>query len=128
MSLHSSEYIIFYPKYTFLHYIFLFADTALCAGAEGRDTCDGDGGGPLVCEQDGQWYQVCTCVHPSILFWDFFDLMCHISGWYCQLWHRVWAGWSAGSVHQDTELLPLAGEDNPQGKAEAQVIRSEKKL
>ena len=50
-------------------------DTALCAGAEGRDACDvsegdddddldhidyfqGDGGGPLVCEQDGQWYQV----------------------------------------------------------------------
>ena len=50
-------------------------DTAVCAGAEGRDACDvrnlktkkiflfkivlqGDGGGPLVCEQDGQWYQV----------------------------------------------------------------------
>lgn len=33
-------------------------DTALCAGAEGRDACDGDGGGPLVCEQAGQWYQL----------------------------------------------------------------------
>eukprot|EP00095_Tigriopus_kingsejongensis_P006496 snap_masked-scaffold676_size113663-processed-gene-0.19 protein:Tk06496 transcript:snap_masked-scaffold676_size113663-processed-gene-0.19-mRNA-1 annotation:"serine proteinase stubble" len=33
-------------------------DTALCAGAEGRDACDGDGGGPLVCEKNGQWYQV----------------------------------------------------------------------
>lgn len=33
-------------------------DTTLCAGAEGRDACDGDGGGPLVCEKDGQWYQV----------------------------------------------------------------------
>ncbi|KAK7016379.1 hypothetical protein SK128_007618 [Halocaridina rubra] len=32
--------------------------TALCAGAEGRDACDGDGGGPLVCEKDGHWYQV----------------------------------------------------------------------
>jgi len=32
-------------------------ETAMCAGAEGRDACDGDGGGPLVCEQDGQWYQ-----------------------------------------------------------------------
>jgi len=32
--------------------------TTLCAGAEGRDACDGDGGGPLVCEKDGQWYQV----------------------------------------------------------------------
>ncbi|XP_049777111.1 tryptase beta-2-like [Schistocerca cancellata] len=33
-------------------------DTAICAGAEGRDACDGDGGGPLVCEQNGRWYQV----------------------------------------------------------------------
>jgi len=33
-------------------------DTALCAGAEGRDACDGDGGGPLVCESGGQWYQM----------------------------------------------------------------------
>jgi len=33
-------------------------DTALCAGAEGRDACDGDGGGPLVCEKEGFWYQV----------------------------------------------------------------------
>ena len=49
---------------TFHHYLFFsshfsfFTDTALCAGAEHRDACDGDGGGPLVCEQDGQWYQV----------------------------------------------------------------------
>lgn len=41
----------FGPKYT-------LPKTAICAGAEGRDACDGDGGGPLVCEQDGQWYQV----------------------------------------------------------------------
>jgi len=33
-------------------------ETALCAGAEGRDACDGDGGGPLVCGKQGQWYQV----------------------------------------------------------------------
>lgn len=32
--------------------------SAICAGAEGRDACDGDGGGPLVCEKEGQWYQV----------------------------------------------------------------------
>uniref|UniRef100_A0A2P2IC67 Serine protease 52-like n=1 Tax=Hirondellea gigas TaxID=1518452 RepID=A0A2P2IC67_9CRUS len=32
--------------------------TAICAGAEGRDACDGDGGGPLVCEKAGHWYQV----------------------------------------------------------------------
>ncbi|XP_035232718.1 tryptase-like isoform X2 [Stegodyphus dumicola] len=32
--------------------------TSLCAGAEGRDACDGDGGGPLVCEKEGRWYQV----------------------------------------------------------------------
>ncbi|XP_069688097.1 chymotrypsinogen 2-like isoform X2 [Periplaneta americana] len=33
-------------------------ETSICAGAEGRDACDGDGGGPLVCEQEGQWYQI----------------------------------------------------------------------
>ncbi|CAB4055732.1 unnamed protein product [Lepeophtheirus salmonis] len=32
--------------------------TAICAGAEGRDACDGDGGGPLVCEKEGKWYQI----------------------------------------------------------------------
>ncbi|CAB3362070.1 Hypothetical predicted protein [Cloeon dipterum] len=33
-------------------------DTAICAGSEGHDACDGDGGGPLVCEDAGQWFQV----------------------------------------------------------------------
>ncbi|KDR12650.1 Serine proteinase stubble [Zootermopsis nevadensis] len=33
-------------------------NTSICAGAKDRDACDGDGGGPLVCEQSGQWYQV----------------------------------------------------------------------
>ena len=74
-----SHFSTFLRIYNFLlnfsfHRIFFLADTALCAGAEGRDACDGDGGGPLVCEQDGQWYQVCTSVHPSISFWDFIDL------------------------------------------------------
>ncbi|KAG8177659.1 hypothetical protein JTE90_000345 [Oedothorax gibbosus] len=32
--------------------------TSLCAGAEGRDACDGDGGGPLVCRHKSRWYQV----------------------------------------------------------------------
>ncbi|KAI1292142.1 Vitamin K-dependent protein C [Halotydeus destructor] len=32
--------------------------TTLCAGKEGSDACDGDGGGPLVCEKDKTWYQV----------------------------------------------------------------------
>ena len=32
--------------------------SSVCAGAEGRDACDGDGGGPLVCQQAGQWFQV----------------------------------------------------------------------
>jgi len=41
----------FGPSYT-------LPGTALCAGSEGRDACDGDGGGPLVCEEDGQWFQV----------------------------------------------------------------------
>lgn len=31
--------------------------TSICAGTEGRDACDGDGGGPLVCERNGRWYQ-----------------------------------------------------------------------
>lgn len=37
---------------------FVLPSTSICAGAEGRDACDGDGGGPLVCEKDGQWFQV----------------------------------------------------------------------
>jgi len=42
----------FGPAYVLPH-------SAICAGAEGRDACDGDGGGPLVCELGGgQWYQV----------------------------------------------------------------------
>merc|ERR1719309_775095 len=32
--------------------------TAICAGAEDHDACDGDGGGPLVCEHNEKWYQV----------------------------------------------------------------------
>ena len=63
MSYFSSGHLF---SYNFLHYIFLLADTALCAGAEGRDACDGDGGGPLVCEQDGQWYQVCADIQIQI--------------------------------------------------------------
>ncbi|XP_023328590.1 chymotrypsinogen A [Eurytemora carolleeae] len=41
----------FGPSYT-------LPTSALCAGAQGRDACDGDGGGPLVCEDDGQWFQI----------------------------------------------------------------------
>ncbi|XP_046449365.1 phenoloxidase-activating factor 2-like isoform X2 [Daphnia pulex] len=37
---------------------FVLPSTSICAGAEGRDACDGDGGGPLVCEKEGQWFQV----------------------------------------------------------------------
>lgn len=37
---------------------FVLPPTSICAGAEGRDACDGDGGGPLVCEKDGQWFQM----------------------------------------------------------------------
>ncbi|KAG8275353.1 hypothetical protein J6590_087703 [Homalodisca vitripennis] len=37
---------------------FSLPPTAVCAGAEGRDACDGDGGGPLVCEDRGRWFQV----------------------------------------------------------------------
>nr|AID60363.1 trypsin-29 [Nilaparvata lugens] len=36
---------------------FTLSQTSVCAGAEGRDACDGDGGGPLVCEENGKWYQ-----------------------------------------------------------------------
>jgi len=37
---------------------FSLPPTTVCAGAEGRDACDGDGGGPLVCEDRGRWFQV----------------------------------------------------------------------
>jgi secreted trypsin-like serine protease len=33
-------------------------ETTICAGAEGSDACDGDGGGPLVCEKNQTWYQM----------------------------------------------------------------------
>ena len=62
-------------------------DTAMCAGAEGRDACDvsavmawhgmawhamcpltcsiqGDGGGPLVCRDGSQWHQVAAMEPP----------------------------------------------------------------
>lgn len=32
--------------------------STICAGAPGRDACDGDGGGPLVCELNGRWHQI----------------------------------------------------------------------
>ncbi|XP_054718009.1 phenoloxidase-activating factor 2-like [Uloborus diversus] len=37
---------------------FTLPGSSLCAGAEGRDACDGDGGGPLVCSKKSRWYQV----------------------------------------------------------------------
>ncbi|KAG1714012.1 Phenoloxidase-activating factor 2 [Nymphon striatum] len=38
---------------------FRLPSTNLCAGALGRDACDGDGGGPLVCRmEDNKWTQV----------------------------------------------------------------------
>lgn len=37
---------------------FSLPGTSLCAGAEGRDACDGDGGGPLVCSKKSKWYQL----------------------------------------------------------------------
>ncbi|XP_063243651.1 phenoloxidase-activating factor 2-like isoform X2 [Bacillus rossius redtenbacheri] len=37
---------------------YILPESTICAGTEGRDACDGDGGGPLVCERRGQWYQV----------------------------------------------------------------------
>ncbi|XP_070269896.1 mastin-like [Myotis yumanensis] len=33
-------------------------DDMLCAGSEGRGTCNGDSGGPLVCKWRGTWVQV----------------------------------------------------------------------
>ncbi|GIY15872.1 protein masquerade [Caerostris darwini] len=37
---------------------FSLPGSSLCAGAEGRDACDGDGGGPLVCRKKSRWYQL----------------------------------------------------------------------
>ena len=33
-------------------------NSSFCAGAEGHDACDGDGGGGLFCEKSGTWYQI----------------------------------------------------------------------
>lgn len=37
---------------------FSLPSTTICAGVEGFDACEGDGGGPLVCQQNGRWEQV----------------------------------------------------------------------
>merc|ERR1712080_431885 len=54
-------------KYNFDEYSFV------CAGGEsGKDSCEGDGGSPLVCEQNGVWYLAglvawgIGCANPNI--------------------------------------------------------------
>lgn len=41
----------------------------MCAGGElDKDTCTGDGGGPLVCPtSSGQYIQVCILIYDSII-------------------------------------------------------------
>ena len=107
----------FGPSYT-------LPDTAMCAGAEGRDACDvssvmscdvmschvtspvpsrdpqGDGGGPLVCRDGSQWHQVGQPwrVHsPSP------------PDGHSELRDRVWARGGAGGLHHGGRLQALAG-------------------
>ena len=64
--------------------------------------CQGDGGGPLVCESEGQWYQV--LLQHSTLALEFerkrakLDVLSLADG-HRQLWDWLWKSWSSRSLH-----------------------------
>ena len=73
-------------------------ESFLCAGGQkGVDTCKGDGGSPLVCEEEpgGVFVQVGF----SDKIKSKFENVLQSKGWDCILGYWVWRSWHPSNIH-----------------------------